>query len=932
MSGASISATSIPDSALSTNVALLTGTQTFSGTKTYSAIINANAGITRATAQTVATANDYLTKSYQQNNNYCNDFNGIVSLNRQFPILFGYNTGTLGTSFYSQLDCDYINLSYNPSTGITTCYASSAIDVIGDGTYSVGSIPYKKTALTTGFTTAGTAGQYLVSQGTSAPTWNTLSVPDSALTSNVALLTGTQTFSGAKTFSTAPVMSGASISATSIPDSALSTNVVLKNANNIFTGSNDFNNSLNTKGALAVVNPIANAGYLRFVCDASKTYIQSGVNNTTSLTAPLIFTDVNNTTPWLTITSTGITAPNLITANGGITTSGFTNTAGVTDLNATTSGSNANQIRFISATSGTTYTIQQIDNGGANYFRLGRNGTDDITISSTGLVGINNNILKTTLIQLSYSGDTTLTAPFYQTYILNPSGSALTNDITFTIGTLAIPDGTIINFRKGTATTGSISLVMTGRSYVPYNTTSGIGGVLLTQNQQATSIIIVNGNAYQTYIGGSEIPDFISNNITVNNDFKVGLYNPTQYFTGSYSYSTNTNPLSATATTNFTYLLGTTSNTLVYTGARTLTLNYVVVGGGGNGGNGNSNTGGGGGSGGGGGAGQFVSGTTTVSTGQSIVLVIGSAGATSSLTIGGTLIVNAVGGNNGVSTGAGTAGANGGAGAGGIPAGGLGSSGAGGAGTATSLGASGGGGDGGGNTSTTNIGGVFSNVMNDLTTTVNIGNGGAGGRFNASAPIVNTSYYGSGGNGGGGKLSLGGFSGSSGVQGVIMLFFNTSIFEATTSGINTQVPITPIYTKIPSYTSNQIGYSVRNFLTSATLTGSWVSPTGGQITLASVGTYLLTYAFSVKNLNVVLMGCLSLSSTAPYSSPQTTDPATNTFAFCGSTNPNANWTSATNTYIYNNTSPNTIVYMYWSASGSAIPPANGNYFQAVRLA
>jgi hypothetical protein len=50
------------------------------------------------------------------------------------------------------------------------------------------------------------------------------SIPDGALSSNVALLTGTQTFSGAKSFSVAPTMSGANISSTTIPDGALSSN------------------------------------------------------------------------------------------------------------------------------------------------------------------------------------------------------------------------------------------------------------------------------------------------------------------------------------------------------------------------------------------------------------------------------------------------------------------------------------------------------------------------------------------------------------------------------------------------------------------------------------------------------------------------------------------------------------------------------------
>jgi hypothetical protein len=55
-------------------------------------------------------------------------------------------------------------------------------------------------------------------------------------------------------------------------------------------------------------------------------------------------------------------------------------------------------------------------------------------------------------------------------------------------------------------------------------------------------------------------------------------------------------------------------------------------------------------------------------------------------------------------------------------------------------------------------------------------------------------------------------------------------------------------------------------------------------------------------------------------------------AFSGSTNPNPNWSTSANTYVFNNTSPNTNVYMYWSASSGGTPASNVCYFQAVRIA
>jgi hypothetical protein len=56
---------------------------------------------------------------------------------------------------------------------------------------------------------------------------------------------------------------------------------------------------------------------------------------------------------------------------------------------------NTNQIQFNNST--TTYTIQQVDNAGANYLRLGRNGFGDIVINSTGRIGIGKTNPSTTL-------------------------------------------------------------------------------------------------------------------------------------------------------------------------------------------------------------------------------------------------------------------------------------------------------------------------------------------------------------------------------------------------------------------------------------------------------------------------------------------------------------------------------------------------------
>jgi hypothetical protein len=73
------------------------------------------------------------------------------------------------------------------STGNVTppVWSTPSAIVIGTATNLAGGVagamPYQTAPSTTGFTAAGTAGQYLQSNGTSAPTWTTLSVSDNSL-------------------------------------------------------------------------------------------------------------------------------------------------------------------------------------------------------------------------------------------------------------------------------------------------------------------------------------------------------------------------------------------------------------------------------------------------------------------------------------------------------------------------------------------------------------------------------------------------------------------------------------------------------------------------------------------------------------------------------------------------------------------------------
>ena len=85
------------------------------------------------------------------------------------------------------------------------------------------------------------------------------SIPDGALSSNVALLTGTQTFSGTKTFSTAPVMSGASITSATIPNAALQSTVTINNTASTFSALKTFTGGIDASASQTInfgTNPI----------------------------------------------------------------------------------------------------------------------------------------------------------------------------------------------------------------------------------------------------------------------------------------------------------------------------------------------------------------------------------------------------------------------------------------------------------------------------------------------------------------------------------------------------------------------------------------------------------------------------------------------------------------------------------------------------
>ena len=272
MSGANISATSIPDTALSTNIAKLTGGQTFTGAKTFTGGITASgaqtitfgtnaptmsgANISSASIPDTALSSNQATLTGSQTFSGAKTFTGGITASGTQTINFGTNAPSMSGANITSASIPDAALSSNQATLTGTQTFSGAKTFTG------------------GITASGTQ---TINFGTNAPSMSgsnitSASIPDAALSTNVATLSGTQTFSGAKTFTggitasgtqtitfgtNAPTMSGANISATSIPDGALSSNIPLKNGTNTYTGANTFSNLIfsNVSSNITVTNP-----------------------------------------------------------------------------------------------------------------------------------------------------------------------------------------------------------------------------------------------------------------------------------------------------------------------------------------------------------------------------------------------------------------------------------------------------------------------------------------------------------------------------------------------------------------------------------------------------------------------------------------------------------------------------------------------------
>jgi hypothetical protein len=222
-----------------------------------------------------------------------------------------------------------------------------------------------------------------------------------------------------------------------------------------------------------VVSGVAGSG-ARFGVLTAEIYAFSGVG-------------INTSTPQYTLD-----------VNGTLNVSGsarFTNPAVLNNQTST----NANQILFTSA-SNNTYAVQQIDNAGANRLRFGRNGFDDIAVSSVGYVGINNN---SPAYALDVTGSINLTGTLVRTVPMTARYASSTLSVSNNVNTVVTFDtADAINVGAGSALTYSAGVFTnnTGRTAtfsvafsLQWSSASGAG--------QRTAAISVTPNSSTGSIG-----------------------------------------------------------------------------------------------------------------------------------------------------------------------------------------------------------------------------------------------------------------------------------------------------------------------------------------------------------------------------------------------------------------------------------------------
>jgi hypothetical protein len=388
----------------------------------------------------------------------------------------------------------------------STITAGKATNLAGG---SAGQVPYQSAADTTGFTSTGTAGQVLTSQGTGAPTWTTI-------TASVAVTDDTTT-NAARYPLFADVTSG-SLSTTYVsstkyqfnPSTGVLTSTSFSGAGTGLTG---------TAGSLSIGGNAATA--------TSATSATTATNLAGGANGSLPYQTGSGATTFLGIGTTG----QLLTVAGGVPTWAAAPATGVTIADDTTT----NATRYITFTDATTGTETGLD---VSSTKLQYNPSTGI-VTATGFAGALNGTVGATTpttatftdVTLNAQGDLRFADSDSSNWVAFQGPATVSSNVTWTLPSADGTNGQVLQTNgSGTlswATAGGGSGDVVGPASATDNAVARFDGTTgkLIQNSAVTIADttgdITTGGVVLTANGTASDPSFAASG-----DTNTGMYFP----------------------------------------------------------------------------------------------------------------------------------------------------------------------------------------------------------------------------------------------------------------------------------------------------------------------------------------------------------------------------------------------------------------------
>ena len=420
-----------------------------------------------------------------------------------YPTFSPVNSG-----FVSSLAITSATYTFNPSTGILTAptfsgaltgNATSATNLYGG---VAGSMPWQSAAGVTGFTAAGTTGQFLQSNGTGIPTWATVATS----------VTISDQTSSSSTFY--PLFWSATSGTTNTVDTSSTKLQYVPStgtlSSTIFSGALSGNASTATSATTSTNLAGGLAGYLPY---------QSAVNATTFLapgTNGYILTLASGIPSWAAAPATGVT----IADDTSSATSYYPLFARITSGTATTEYTSSTKLNYTPSTGLLAST----------------------SLALTGTIALNSSTGTTGQVLTSQGAS----APTWTTVSSGASGSYTRTSFTATVGqttfTATYVVGYVAVYRNGVFLNGSDYTATNGTSVV-LAIGASTGDIIETVAYNTTTVAVAGGSNTQVQynssgsLAGSANMTFDGTNLSVGGSGSLGTASTTYVtITGDASY------------------------------------------------------------------------------------------------------------------------------------------------------------------------------------------------------------------------------------------------------------------------------------------------------------------------------------------------------------------------------------------------------------